>query len=103
MEFIYKLILREDLFEEQNWTEKEELIVSKHFNYLQTLLQKDILILAGKTDGLDETTYGIVLFKANSREEATTIMNNDPAIINHVMTGTLHQYNIALYNNEYKK
>ena len=98
MEFIYKLILRQDLFIESNWTVKEELIVNEHFNYLTNLKDKGILILAGKTSGLDESTYGICIFKADTLEKARQIMNNDPAIVNGVMTGLLQEFNVALIN-----
>ncbi len=102
MEFVYKLILEDRLFQEENWTEKDEKIVSEHFNHLLQLKEQNKLILAGKTAGLDTTTYGLCIFTADSLKEATAIMNNDPAVKSGIMKATLHEYNIALFNPGYK-
>lgn len=102
-EFIYRLTLVDRLFVEENWTDEDESHVGKHFKYLQDLQKQGILILAGKTAGLDTNTIGIVLFQASSFADAEQIMKNDPAITNGIMTGFLQEYNIALYNNAYKK
>lgn len=103
MEFIYKTILVDRLYKEENWTEQDEKITSDHFNYLLDLKSKNQLVLAGKTAGLDLSTYGIVVFKANNLEEAKDIMNNDPAIKNGIMKGTLHEYSLAIFNSDFKK
>ena len=102
-EFIYKLILIDRLFIAENWTNEDETIIGRHFKHLQSLEQNGQLILAGKTAGLDRNTYGIVLFTASSLEEAKTIMDNDPAIVEGIMNGTLQEYNVALFNPNYKK
>ena len=103
MEFIYKLILVDHLFQEENWTKEDEAIVGEHFQNLQRLLQEGKLILAGKTAGLSPDTYGICIFQADSLEEAQAIMENDPAVKKGIMTAILQEYNVALYNNAYKK
>ncbi len=103
MEFIYKLLLVDRLFIEKNWTEEDEIIVEEHFNHLQNLLKNGKLIMAGKTNGLSLDTYGIVVFKAETKQEAKSIMKNDPAITKGIMTGHLQEFNTALFNNEYKK
>ena len=33
---------------EENWTDREEAIIDRHFKYLQNLLAKEQLVLAGK-------------------------------------------------------
>lgn len=103
MEFIYRLTLIDRLFIEENWTDQDEAIISRHFQHLTTLKEQGNLILAGKTDGLDTNTIGIVMFQADSMEHAQDIMNNDPAIKEGIMTGFLQKYNVAIFNNEYKK
>ena len=103
MDFIYKLVLIDRLFSEENWTEEDEKIVDEHFKHLQTLLKENKLLLAGKTSGLSDDTYGIVIFRAESMNEAKEIMSNDPAIQKGIMNGYLQQYDLALYNNQYKK
>ncbi|EDL65632.1 YciI family protein [Bacillus sp. SG-1] len=95
-QFLYKLKLIERLTDEKNWTEKENEIVSQHFGYLQEMLNGKKLILAGKTKGLDESTFGIVIFESDSDEEALSIMNGDPAVKEGVMTAELFPYQVAL-------
>lgn len=103
MEFIYKLILVDRLFVAKNWTKEDENIVGEHFQHLQDLLKDGKLIMAGKTAGLSLDTYGIVIFKAESKQEAKNIMRKDPVVAKGVMTGHLQEYKTALFNNEYKK
>ena len=102
-EYIYKLTLVERLFVADNWTDEDEQTVFEHFEHLKDLLHQNKLILAGKTAGLDNTTYGIVVFQASDWEEANTIMNRDPALQHGIMTAVLHEYNVALHNPNFTK
>lgn len=95
-QYIYVIKLIPRLLIAENWTEVEERIVNEHFSYLKEMLSQKKLILAGKTDGLNDKTFGIVIFEANSLEKAHEIMNNDPAIIKGIMIGELFPYRIAL-------
>jgi uncharacterized protein YciI len=103
MDFIYKLILIDRLFKEDNWTDEDEAIVGRHYNHLVSLKEKGKLVLAGKTSGLDKDTYGIVIFQADNLDDAKVIMENDPAIKEGIMTGHLQGYDVALITDEYKK
>lgn len=60
-QFIYILKLIPSLLNVDNWTAHDEEIVDRHFAKLQELLKEEKLILAGKTVGLDEKTFGIVI------------------------------------------
>ncbi len=102
MEFIYVLKLIERLIPEENWTRNDEEILSKHFNHLLHLKEKGQLLLAGKTAGQDHDTMGIVIFKADDKNQAEDIMRSDPAIHKGIMTGKLWEYSIAILNQEYK-
>jgi len=95
-EYVYVLKLVNRLLNEKNWTEEDNNLVEKHFKYLQNLLANDSLILAGKTDGLDAKTFGIVIFKAYNEEEAQEIMEGDPAVKGKIMNAELFPYKIAL-------
>ncbi|PIZ64918.1 MAG: hypothetical protein COY19_08525 [Candidatus Marinimicrobia bacterium CG_4_10_14_0_2_um_filter_48_9] len=75
-------------------TEAEISVISNHFEYLKNLLDHDQLILAGRTEGAE---FGIVIFEAIDENAAKTIMEHDPAILNHVMTGELFPYRLALW------
>jgi uncharacterized protein len=77
-------------------TEHEQMIASQHFAYLTDLTERGVMVLVGRTQNNDEDTMGIAIFRAPSDEEARAIMNNDPAVANHVMTAILYPYRIAL-------
>lgn len=79
-----------------NWTEREEKIIDKHFAKLQELLKEGKLVLAGKTLGINEKTFGIVILEVQSEEEALIIMRNDPSVAEGIMKAELFPYTIAL-------
>jgi uncharacterized protein YciI len=57
-------------------TKEESAIVEEHFNYLKNLTAKGVVILAGRTLTTAESTFGLVIFRAESEEPAREIMNN---------------------------
>ena len=58
------------------------------------LAAQDTMILFGRTTENDERTFGIALFQVESEQAAQTIMENDPAVKQGIMTATLHPYRI---------
>ncbi|RIW33997.1 hypothetical protein D3H55_10395 [Bacillus salacetis] len=94
-QYLYKLQLTEKLTQDKNWTDKENAVVGRHFSYLQRMHEDRKLILAGKTKGLDEDTFGIVIFEAETEEEALSLMNGDPAVKEGIMTAELFPYQVA--------
>lgn len=95
-EFIYVLKPREDLLLEENWTEKENEAVDQHFAYLEKLKELGILILAGKTKGMDEKTFGIVVLEAENEMEARKRMEEDPGVYTGIMGAELFPYHVVL-------
>lgn len=95
-QFIYILKLIPSLLVESNWTNKEEAIVERHFANLKRLLEDGKLVLAGKTDGLDVKTFGIVIFEADSEEEAKSVLLSDPAVAEGIMEAELFPYRVAI-------
>ncbi len=77
-------------------TPEEEATVSRHFAYLKDLTDKGVMILMGRTQTADESTFGIAIFEAEDEAAARTIMENDPAVAGGVMSATLYPYKIAL-------
>jgi uncharacterized protein YciI len=75
---------------------EEERIVSQHFTYLKELTDKGVIILMGRTQNNDKTTFGIAIFEAADEKAARAIMENDPAVRAGVMRATLYPYKIAL-------
>ncbi len=77
-------------------TPEESDIISEHFQYLERLTNSGTVILYGRTQNSDETTFGIVVFEAGSEQEAREIMQNDPAVSGGIMTAELFPYRVAL-------
>lgn len=77
-----------------NPTPEEAAAVERHFRRLQNMLTEGRLILAGRT--LEDFPFGIVVFDAETEDEARAIMDGDPAVQEGVMTATLHPYRVAL-------
>ena len=95
-QFIYVLKPVDRLLNVENWTEVDEQIISRHFTYLKDLKQEGKLILAGKTVGLNEKTFGIVIFKAESLEEASKMMRQDPSVNEAIMNAEVFEYRVAI-------
>ncbi len=71
----------------------EEAIIDEHFEYLKQYLTKGKLTLAGRCLNGE---FGIVIFRAESEEQAKDFMKNDPAVKKSVMTAELHPFRITL-------
>jgi uncharacterized protein YciI len=97
--FCYRLSLREDLREFENWTEEESQTVAVHLNYLKNMLKAGRLVLAGRTVNVPMTDrdMGVAIFEAGSEAEAREIMENDPAVKGGIMTAELFEFSLALY------
>jgi uncharacterized protein len=102
MQFLYKLKLIPKLLDENNWTDQDNQMVYEHFTVLQNLLKENKLIMAGRTTNMDETTFGIVVLKVDSEEEARELMESDPTVKGGIMTAELYPYHVALYNESFK-
>ena len=100
-QFIYTLKLIPELIDPNNWTDKEHQIVEDHFSRLSELLKAGKLILAGRTQTMDENTFGVVILQVETEEEAIRLMNHDPAVKEGVMTAELFPYRVALFNNNF--
>ena len=59
---------------------------------------KGVVILAGRTQNKDHSSFGIIILNADSEEEARRIVQNDPSVKNHVVRAELYPYKIALLN-----
>lgn len=57
-------------------------------------MSDNVLIMAGRS--VEENSFGIVLYKAITREDALEIMHGDPAVKKKLMTAELHEFSLAL-------
>jgi uncharacterized protein YciI len=79
-------------------TPEEQRIVGEHFAYLQGLVEQGVVILAGRTLNTDESSFGIVIFNADSDEGANGVAEDDPAVRQGVMRAAVFPYRVALIN-----
>ena len=77
-------------------SESEAEILKQHFEYLQQLARDGVVLLAGRTQTADESTFGIVILQAESKGIARDIMTSDPAVRHGVMDARLFPFNIAV-------
>ncbi len=68
-----------------------------HFNRLKVMLAEGRLVLAGPCE---DEAFGVVIFSAESRDEAERIMNDDPAVKAGLMTAELHPFCVSLVKGE---
>ncbi len=71
-----------------------------HINFTgfrnKAFILSGVVILAGRTLNTDESSFGIVIFQAESEKAARQVVNNDPAVRQRVMRAELYPYRIAL-------
>lgn len=81
-------------------TPEEERSLTEHFAHLQNLTARGVVILAGRTLNADPSSFGIVIFRAESAPQAQRIMEADPAVRSGTMHAELFPYRIALHNTD---
>ncbi len=77
-------------------TPRETDIVSRHSKYLEGLMERGVVLLAGRTQTTDESSFGIVILQAETEDAAQAVMENDPAVKHGIMHARLFPYRIAL-------
>ena len=79
-------------------TDEEASILSDRFNYLKSLTEQGVVLIFGRTQNNDTSTFGIAIFRAESADGAQSIMNNDPAVSKGIMRAELFPYEVAGLN-----
>ena len=54
------------------------------------------MILAGRTQNTDLSSFGIVIYNAENDEQANDVMKNDPSVMQGVTRGYCFPYRVAL-------
>lgn len=100
MQFIIILRLQSHYRVQGNWTADTNRILGEHWNYLVDLNEKGIIKLVGRTDYNIEQdeNIGIAIFEAPNKEKAVEILNNDPCMLNSIMSGEVHPLSVLMYN-----
>src|SRR5262245_40970351 len=95
-QFLYRIQPTRPAMLTEGLTRREEEIISQHFAYVKDLAERGVMILVGRTQTTDASTFGIAIFNADSEQAARAIMNDDPAVKHGVMSATLFPYRVAL-------
>ena len=91
-EFIYLIHpFRHEFFKDP--TPLEEQVMDEHYEYLKRGVSSGTVVLAGPC--LDET-FGVVVIRAESDQDARDFMLNDPSVRSNVMMAELHPFKISL-------
>jgi uncharacterized protein YciI len=80
-------------------TEEEAQIVDAHFEYLRSLTEQGIVMLAGRALATEYASFGVVLFCAETPEIAQRIVDDDPAVYHRVMRAELFPFRLSLLGN----
>ena len=96
-QFLYRVIAVRPGMLTDGPTPEEAEITGEHFRYLQTLVESGVVILAGRTQNPDYSSFGVIIFNAENETDAWEIVQNDPAVRGRVMRAELYPYQIALH------
>ncbi len=76
------------------WTEEDGQIGAAHFERLRAATEEGVVILAGLS--LDGAGPAVVIFEAESEEEARRFMEDDPFVSNGLFRASLHPFRASL-------
>jgi uncharacterized protein YciI len=77
-----------------SWTEEDGRVGAAHFERLRAATADGIVILAGLA--LDDDGPAVVIFEADSDDEAIRFMEEDPFVVHGLFTATLHPFRASL-------
>lgn len=96
-EFLYRIVPTRLEMLTSGPTVEEVAATQAHFAYLDAAREAGVVLGAGRTLTRDETTFGIVIFRAPDEQAARDFMEHDPAVHAGVMRGELFPFRIALW------
>jgi len=82
-----------DILDQMN--PEREAVMDQHFTRLQQALSYGKLLLAGPCE---DEAFGLVVFRAQSMDDAQQFMNDDPAVRSGLMTAELHPFRVSLFD-----
>lgn len=95
LEFLYTVQATRPQLLTEGPTDEESQILTRHLEYLEDLAQRGVVELAGRTQNNDETSFGIVIFRAENEDAARALMHDDPAVRHGIMRATLFPYKVT--------
>jgi len=95
MIYVYVLKLKKVYYTDDAWTDEVNQIIEAHFIRLKNDFETGKVIHVGRTENPKDDGFGLVIYHADHDHEAKTYMENDPAIIHGIMTGTYQKYKVV--------
>lgn len=96
-QFLYQLVPadRPELATDSSaWTEADELVGEAHYERLREATKGGRVILAGRSQ--DGVGPALVIFRADSEEEARRFMEEDPFVAEGLFRASLHPFRASL-------
>jgi uncharacterized protein YciI len=94
--FLCKIQLTRPAILTEGPTPAEAHIIDQHFNFLKSLTEQGIVLMAGRTLNTDPGTFGITILRAESFEHAHEIIERDPGLQSGTWRAELYPFRIAL-------
>jgi uncharacterized protein YciI len=94
-EFLYRLQPTRPTMLTDGLTAAERDAVAAHVLYLERLAAAGVVLLFGRTQTTDASTFGIVILRAESPVEALQVMAEDPTVRAGVMRAELFPFRVA--------
>jgi len=94
-EFLYRIQPTRPAMLTEGPTPEEREAIAAHLAYLEHLAAADIALLFGRTQTADSSTFGIVIFRADSPDEARQVMADDPAVQARVMRAEVFPFRVV--------
>jgi uncharacterized protein YciI len=91
---LYRVLAAHPEMMAKGLTPDQAKVMQEHLDHLKSLEAKRVIVIAGRTLNNDETTFGIVMFRADTAA-ARDIMNSDPGIQKGLFKGTLFPFQIT--------
>ncbi|MGD8902160.1 MAG: YciI family protein [Anaerolineae bacterium] len=92
--YVFEPVRPELVTDPDAWTEEDTRISGEHVAYLQRATHEGIVILAGRS--LDGEGPAVVIFEADTEDDARRFMEADPFVTGGLMRASLHPFRAAL-------
>jgi uncharacterized protein len=94
-EFLYRIQPTRPALLIEGPTPAERDALGAHRAYLDRLAAAGVVLLFGRTQTTDAATFGIVIFRAASLDEARQVMADDPAVHASVMRAEVFPFHLV--------
>jgi uncharacterized protein YciI len=85
---------------QDGWTAEDHETFDLHWSRLERLKEEGTLLLAGRSQDADGAGPAIVIFEADSADDAQRIFEEEPFLTRNFARCTLHPFRVALSRKE---